>query len=130
MHIFQVSIRDLTPKLSLAISAASRSYQFYFTFSRARGAALLTWGDSYKFSCWQFNLDRVFAEFESDSYGYQLNTDFITQRLKDQLPHASRSILAWASLIGSRFSFSLIQRFITTSYFTVYGPRINSLKLI
>lgn len=64
---------------------------------------------SWKESVWDFDLDRVFAEFESDSHGQQLNTDFVTKRLQD-LPTAARSILAWASLLGTTFSFLMIQR--------------------
>ena len=64
---------------------------------------------SWKNSAWEFDLDRVFAEFESDKYGDQLNTSFILKRLQD-LPRASRVILAWGSLIGITFSFPLVQR--------------------
>lgn len=70
---------------------------------------------SWKESMWEYDLDRVFAEFESDSYGEQLNTDFITKRLQD-LPQAARSILAWASLLGTTFSFKLIQRLLTGEF--------------
>ena len=41
--------------------------------------------------------------------GSQLNTSFITRQLRDQLPPAARSILAWASLLGNSFSFNVIQ---------------------
>ena len=60
-------------------------------------------------SAWEFDLDRVFTEFENENYGSQLNTSFLTRQLKDQLPAAARSILAWASLLGSTFSFKVIQ---------------------
>ena len=70
---------------------------------------------SWKESIWEYDLDRVFAEFESDSYGEQLNTDFITKRLQD-LPQAARSILAWASLLGNTFSFKLIQRLLNCEF--------------
>ena len=70
---------------------------------------------SWKESMWEYDLDRVFAEFESDSYGDQLNTDFITKRLQD-LPQAARSILAWASLLGTTFSFKLIQRLLSGEF--------------
>ena len=70
---------------------------------------------SWKESQWEYDLDRVFAEFESDSYGEQLNTNFITKRLQD-LPQVARSILAWASLIGSTFSFKLIQRLLSGKF--------------
>lgn len=70
---------------------------------------------SWKESMWEYDLDRVFAEFESNSYGEQLNTDFITKRLQD-LPQAARSILAWASLLGTTFSFTLIQRLLSGEF--------------
>ena len=70
---------------------------------------------SWKESMWEYDLDRVFAEFESDSYGEQLNTGFITRRLQD-LPQAARSILAWASLLGTTFSFKLVQRLLTGEF--------------
>lgn len=60
-------------------------------------------------SSWEFSLDRVFAEFSSEYYDSQLNTNFLTRQLKDQLPEAARSILAWASLLGNTFSFTVIQ---------------------
>lgn len=69
---------------------------------------------SWKGSVWDFDLDRVFAEFESES-NEQLNTDFITKRLQD-LPKAARSILAWASLLGTTFSFGLIQRLLSGEF--------------
>ncbi len=70
---------------------------------------------SWKESVWEYDLDRVFAEFESNSYGEQLNTGFITKRLQD-LPQAARSILAWASLLGTTFSFKLIQRLLSGEF--------------
>ena len=70
---------------------------------------------SWKESMWDFNLDRVFAEFEAKSYGERLNTSFITKRLQD-LPVAARAILAWASLLGNTFSFPLIQHFLSGEF--------------
>ncbi|KAL6715259.1 Chk1 protein kinase [Lecanora helva] len=70
---------------------------------------------SWKESAWDFDLDRVFAEFEGDSYDAQLNTTFITKRLQD-LPTAARAILAWASLLGNTFSFPLIQRLMSGEF--------------
>ena len=70
---------------------------------------------SWKESMWEYDLDRVFAEFESNSHGEQLNTSFITKQLQD-LPQAARSILAWASLLGTTFSFKLIQRLLSGEF--------------
>ncbi|KAL9612330.1 MAG: hypothetical protein Q9167_003063 [Letrouitia subvulpina] len=64
---------------------------------------------SWKDSAWEYDLDRVFAEFETESYGDQLNTSFILKRLQD-LPPAARAILAWGSLLGNTFSFALVKR--------------------
>jgi hypothetical protein len=50
----------------------------------------------------------VFEVFESPEYGSSVTTDFISKRLAE-LPPASRKILAWASLLGSTFSFELLQ---------------------
>ncbi|KAL9096518.1 MAG: hypothetical protein Q9165_001515 [Trypethelium subeluteriae] len=63
---------------------------------------------SWKNSQWEYDLDKVFAEFTSQSYGSQISNDFILKRLQD-LPHDARALLAWASLIGTHFSFSLIK---------------------
>lgn len=70
-----------------------------------KGCIWYTW----KESAWEFDLDRVFAEFETESHGQRLDSNFVTKRLRD-LPPAARSILAWASLLGSTFSFSFVQR--------------------
>ncbi|KAL8832988.1 MAG: hypothetical protein Q9170_004587 [Blastenia crenularia] len=70
-----------------------------------KGCLWYSWRDA----AWEYDLDRVFAEFESDTYGDQLNNSFILKRLQD-LPPASRAILAWGSLIGNTFSFALIQK--------------------
>lgn len=67
---------------------------------------------SWKDSAWEYNLDSVFAEFESEAYGDQLNTSFILKRLQD-LPPTSRAILAWGSLLGNTFSFSLVQKLLS-----------------
>ena len=71
------------------------------------------WYD-WRSSSWQFDLDRVFAEFASTQQG-SLTTSFITKRLQEMSP-ASRAILAWASLIGNSFSFELIQRLLAGEY--------------
>lgn len=70
---------------------------------------------SWKDSAWEFSLDRLFAEFESDSYGDQLNSSFILKRLQD-LPPTARAILAWGSLLGNTFSFTLIQKLLSGAF--------------
>ncbi|KAI4640040.1 hypothetical protein J4E93_008840 [Alternaria ventricosa] len=58
---------------------------------------------------WVFDLDKVFAVFESPEYGSSVTTDFIAKRLTE-LPSSSRKLLAWASLLGGTFSFELLQK--------------------
>jgi signal transduction histidine kinase/predicted ATPase/serine/threonine protein kinase len=72
------------------------------------------WYD-YKESCWQYDLDRIFKQFETKSYHDTLNNEFVTSRL-NELPASARSILAWGSLIGSSFSFELIQRLLSGEF--------------
>ncbi|KAL8819512.1 MAG: hypothetical protein Q9223_002076 [Gallowayella weberi] len=64
--------------------------------------------------------DRVFAEFESETYGDQLSTSFILKRLQD-LPPTSRAILAWGSLLGNTFSFSLVEKLLRGAFDHVDG---------
>lgn len=70
---------------------------------------------SWKLLAWEYNIDRVLTEFETDHAGQQLNTAFITRRLQD-LPSTARTILAWASLLGSTFSFTLVQRLLSGEF--------------
>ncbi|KAI9872825.1 MAG: hypothetical protein M1830_001149, partial [Pleopsidium flavum] len=72
---------------------------------------------SWKESIWEFDLDRIFSEFETEAYGQQLNTTFVTKRLQE-LPLDSRSILAWASLLGNEFSFGLVARLLSGEFST------------
>ncbi|CAG5186507.1 uncharacterized protein ALTATR162_LOCUS11602 [Alternaria atra] len=61
---------------------------------------------------WVFDLDKVFAVFESPEYGSSVTTDFIAKRLTE-LPSASRKLLAWASLLGGAFSFDLLKKLLS-----------------
>ena len=70
---------------------------------------------SYRDNAWQYDLDRIFKQFETESYHDTLNSEFVTARL-NELPVSSRSILAWASLIGTSFSFELIQRLLSGEF--------------
>jgi signal transduction histidine kinase/CheY-like chemotaxis protein/tetratricopeptide (TPR) repeat protein len=69
----------------------------------------------YKENSWNYDLDKIFKHFETKSYHDTLNSEFVTSRL-NELPAASRSILAWASLIGHSFSFELIQRLLSGEF--------------
>ncbi|KAI0479092.1 putative histidine kinase HHK1p [Xylariaceae sp. FL0804] len=64
------------------------------------------WYD-YRESQWLFDLDWLFEQFKGEHNYDVLNNDFVTRRLSE-LPPASRSILAWAALLGDTFSFDLI----------------------
>lgn len=70
---------------------------------------------NYRTSQWDYDLDRIFREFTAEDYHATLNGDFITRRLAELQP-ASRSILAWASLIGTSFSFELIQKLLSGEF--------------
>ncbi|KAH0542799.1 hypothetical protein FGG08_002847 [Glutinoglossum americanum] len=72
------------------------------------------WYD-WKSSSWMYDLDRVFKEFETPNYAEVLNTDFITKRLQE-LPSSATSILAWSSLLGTSFSFSLVQKLLSGEF--------------
>ena len=72
------------------------------------------WYD-YRESGWRYDLDRIFKRFETKSYHETLNNEFVTSRLSE-LPAASRSILAWASLVGTSFSFELILRLLSGEF--------------
>ncbi|KAH9908041.1 putative histidine kinase HHK1p [Xylariomycetidae sp. FL2044] len=64
------------------------------------------WYD-YRESRWQFDLDWLFEQFKGEHDYDVLDNEFMTRRLSE-LPPASRSILACASLLGNSFSFELI----------------------
>jgi len=70
---------------------------------------------SWKEAVWEFDIDRIFNEFASETYGQQLNTDFIARRLQD-LPPTARAILSWASLLGSPFSFAMVQKVLSGEF--------------
>ncbi|KAH8706560.1 hypothetical protein BGZ61DRAFT_350691 [Ilyonectria robusta] len=64
------------------------------------------WYD-YRDSQWHFDLDRLFEQFKGEKDYDVLDTGFITHRL-NELPPASRTLLAWAALIGGSFSFEVV----------------------
>ncbi|RDW68343.1 hypothetical protein BP5796_09000 [Coleophoma crateriformis] len=77
------------------------------------------WYD-YRDSMWRFDIDRLFKQFETDNYHDTLNHEFVTSRLQE-LPSSTRSILAWAALLGTSFSFDMIQRLMIASSEFDYG---------
>lgn len=64
------------------------------------------WYD-YKDSQWHYDLDMLFDQFQSEQNYDVLDSAFITRRL-NELPSASRAILAWAALVGQTFSFDFV----------------------
>lgn len=70
---------------------------------------------SWKDSKWLFDLDRIFTEFVAPVYGEGLGLGFLTKRLQE-IPPAARSILVWGALLGSPFSFSLVQKLLTSEF--------------
>ncbi|KIW05647.1 uncharacterized protein PV09_03515 [Verruconis gallopava] len=67
---------------------------------------------SWKTSSWEYDLDKIFDELQSQSYGSQINNDFVNRRLHN-LPDPAKCLLAWAALLGSSFSFSLVKRLLS-----------------
>ncbi|KAL2818829.1 hypothetical protein BJX63DRAFT_428899 [Aspergillus granulosus] len=70
---------------------------------------------SWKNSVWEFDLDRIFTEFVAPRYGEGLGIGFITRRLQE-IPAGARSILVWGALLGSPFSFALVQKLLTSEF--------------
>ena len=84
---------------------------------------------SWQQSWWEFDLDRIFAEFSSVGAEDQLlNATFITKRLQRDMSHASRSILAWASLLGATFSFAMVQKLLSGEFDNVDGSAGTSVS--
>ena len=80
-----------------------------------RSAALTPTRYDWKASNWVYDLDRICREFEADKYGEHLNNNFIARRL-DELPAATKGILAWGSLLGNSFSFNLVQKLLSKEF--------------
>ncbi|OJJ44276.1 hypothetical protein ASPZODRAFT_160906 [Penicilliopsis zonata CBS 506.65] len=70
---------------------------------------------SWKNSRWEFDLDRIFTEFVAPTYGEGLGLSFLTRRLQE-LPPVARSIMIWGTLLGSPFSFALVERLLTSEF--------------
>lgn len=69
----------------------------------------------YDNSQWTYDLDRLFEQFKGVTDYDVLDTDFITRRL-NELPPASRSILAWAALLGQTFSFEMVCKLLSGEF--------------
>ncbi|KAJ5591105.1 hypothetical protein N7450_005077 [Penicillium hetheringtonii] len=79
---------------------------------------------SWKDSKWLFDLDRIFTEFVAPVYGEGLGLGFLTKRLQE-IPPAARSILVWGALLGSPFSFSLVQKLLQAESLSSDGDDEN-----
>lgn len=80
---------------------------------------------SWKCSAWEYDLDKVLSEFDIEGHGQGLNPSFMTRRLQD-LPPTARAILAWASLLGSNFSFLLVQRLLSGEFEYIDRPSFSA----
>ena len=58
---------------------------------------------------WLFDHGSVLKHFDVGNFNDALYEGLVMSRL-NELPAATKSILAWASMLGSSFSFQLIQR--------------------
>lgn len=72
---------------------------------------------SFQSSMWEYDLRKASIEFDSQKCGSHCDTNFIVNRLAN-LPAYARSLLAWASLLGSTFSFNLVKQLMVTEYGT------------
>lgn len=97
---------DILP-LALVIQSKTAGNPFYMReMLSACYRKKCIWYD-YKDSHWRYDLERLFDQFRGEQHYDVLDTAFITRRLKE-LPPASRSILAWAALLGQTFSFDMV----------------------
>lgn len=93
--------------LALVIQSKSGGNPFYMReMLSACHRKRCIWYD-YKTSQWVYDLDRLFDEFQGEQNYDVLDTNFITRRL-NEMSEASKSLLAWAALLGHSFSFELI----------------------
>jgi len=112
MH--QVPNPTLTPLVAV-IQEKSQGNPFYIRVMLEtcyrKNCVWYSWQDSK----WEFDLDRIFTEFVAPVYGEGLGLGFLTKRLQE-IPVAARSIMIWGALLGSPFSFSLVQRLLTSEF--------------
>lgn len=106
--------RTLTP-LCAVVQEKSRGNPFYVRVMLDTCYRTNCIWYSWKDSKWLFDLDRIFTEFVAPVYGEGLGLGFLTKRLQD-IPQAARSIMVWGSLLGSPFSFSLVQKLLTSEF--------------
>ncbi|KAJ5361035.1 hypothetical protein N7541_001879 [Penicillium brevicompactum] len=112
MH--QQSNQTLTP-LCAVIQEKSRGNPFYVRVMLETCYRTNCIWYSWKDSKWLFDLDRIFTEFVAPEYGEGLGLGFLTRRLQG-IPSTARSIMIWGALLGSPFSFSLVQKLLTSEF--------------
>ncbi|KAK2785387.1 hypothetical protein FQN52_008446 [Onygenales sp. PD_12] len=117
MH--QPASKELLP-LAAVVQEKSQGIPFYMRMiletCYEKNCLWYSWRDS----AWEYDLDRIFQEFIAPNYGQGIGTDFIAKRFQE-LPSESRSILLWAALLGSPFSFSLVQRLLSGEFLYSVG---------
>ncbi|RDA92245.1 hypothetical protein CP533_5691 [Ophiocordyceps camponoti-saundersi (nom. inval.)] len=101
--------KEETLPLALVIQSKSAGNPFYMReMLSACHRKKCIWYD-YRDSQWHYDLERLFAQFQSEKDYNVIDTGFITQRL-NELPSTARAVLSWAALLGNSFSFELIAR--------------------
>jgi signal transduction histidine kinase/tetratricopeptide (TPR) repeat protein len=93
--------------LGLAIQSITAGNPFYIKeMLAACHRKKCIWYD-YKENGWVFDLDRIFKYFKTEHHNDNIGNNLVTSRL-EELPVASKSLLAYASILGSSFSFRMI----------------------
>lgn len=107
--------RDEILPLALVLQSKTAGNPFYMReMLSACHRRKCIWYD-YRDSQWHYDLDRLFEQFQGGEDYDVLDTSFITRRLGELQP-ATRALLAWASLLGSSFSFELICRLMSGEF--------------
>ncbi|SPO03892.1 related to histidine kinase tcsA protein [Cephalotrichum gorgonifer] len=101
--------------LAKVIISKTRGNPFYMReMLNACNRKKCIWYD-YRDSQWHFDIDKLLEQFRGEKDYDVLDTSFITRRL-NELPPASRAILAWAAMFGQSFSFKLITELLTSKF--------------
>jgi signal transduction histidine kinase/CheY-like chemotaxis protein len=85
------------------------------------------WYD-FRESGWVFNHDLILKQFGAENFNDALYEGLVLSRLME-LPPTTKSILAWASILGPSFSFQLIQRLLNGD-FTPDQARLTERDLV
>ncbi|KAK4202615.1 putative signal transduction histidine-protein kinase [Triangularia verruculosa] len=108
--------KDQVVSLALVLQSKTAGNPFYMREMLSAGhRKKCIWYD-YTEGRWKFDLDRLFEHFRGEQDYDVLDTAFITRRL-GELPQESRSILAWAALIGQTFSLNLIEKLMEGEFY-------------